>query len=239
MVGGEGDAAPCLVEGHRVVPFLSSLTKRCFVRLQATDTDHGAELWRTDGTGPGTVLVKDIYPGERSGGPTFMAPFGGYLFFQVTYWWNPDTIQLLPNAHAVNAIRNISWLCSSFNFLSLKQSNSDFDDALNRGPIGKKQASGVDTGWMLPPDHQDLCAGFRQSSFDTAVFFAVAEVQKLKRNLRVSRFCFRGGLSTQERSISCVSIDLNISANLKRTFGILQVSPTLCSAGSTNPSSAA
>lgn len=97
MVGGEGDAAPRLVEGRRVVPFLSSLTTRCFVRLQATDTDHGAELWRTDGTGPGTVLVKDIYPGERSGGPTFMTPFGGYLFFQVTYWWNPDTIQLLPN----------------------------------------------------------------------------------------------------------------------------------------------
>lgn len=41
-----------------------------------------------------------------------------------------------------------------------------------------KQASGLDTGWMLPPDHQDLCAGFRQSSFDSVVFFAVSEVQK-------------------------------------------------------------
>lgn len=42
-----------------------------------------------------------------------------------------------------------------------------------------KQASGVDTGWMLPADHQDFCGGFRQSSFDSAVFFAVSEVQKL------------------------------------------------------------
>ena len=38
------------------------------------------------------------------------------------------------------------------------------------------QGNGVDTGWMLPPEHQDLCGGFRQSSFDSTIFFAVSEV---------------------------------------------------------------
>lgn len=45
--------------------------------------EHGAELWKTDGTGAGTVLVKDVYPGERSGVSTSFVPFGDYLYFQV------------------------------------------------------------------------------------------------------------------------------------------------------------
>lgn len=52
---------------------------------QATDADHGAELWRTDGTTSGTVLVKDIFPGEQSGAPINLTPFGDYLYFQVSY----------------------------------------------------------------------------------------------------------------------------------------------------------
>lgn len=54
-----------------------------FALYQATDEYHGAELWKTDGTGAGTVLVKDIYPGEESGAPKFLTPFGDYLYFQV------------------------------------------------------------------------------------------------------------------------------------------------------------
>ena len=29
------------------------------------DTTHGTELWKSDGTEEGTVMVKDIYTGER------------------------------------------------------------------------------------------------------------------------------------------------------------------------------
>ncbi|MBS1744943.1 MAG: T9SS type A sorting domain-containing protein [Bacteroidetes bacterium] len=32
----------------------------------ANDSTHGRELWRTDGTGGGTILVKDLNPGEGS-----------------------------------------------------------------------------------------------------------------------------------------------------------------------------
>lgn len=60
-----------------------SLTYQPCKMPQATDAEHGAELWRTDGTGAGTVLVKDIYPGERSGSPTSLTAFGDYLYFQV------------------------------------------------------------------------------------------------------------------------------------------------------------
>lgn len=56
----------------------------CLHCLQATDAEHGAELWRTDGTGAGTVLVKDIFPGESSGAPAYLTPFGDYLYFQVS-----------------------------------------------------------------------------------------------------------------------------------------------------------
>jgi hypothetical protein len=37
------------------------------------------------------------------------------------------------------------------------------------------QAEGIDTTWQLPVDHTDHCGGFRQSSFDSRVFFAVSE----------------------------------------------------------------
>ena len=52
-------------------------------KKQATHENYGAELWRTDGTATGTVLVKDIYPGEVSGAPASLTPFGDYLYFQV------------------------------------------------------------------------------------------------------------------------------------------------------------
>ncbi|CAM9199449.1 unnamed protein product, partial [Discosporangium mesarthrocarpum] len=86
--------------------------------LPCFDETHGAELWRTDGTGAGTVLVKDIFPGEKGSEPAFLTPFDGYLYFQA---------------------------CN---------------------------ADGLDTGWMVAPEHRDECGCFRQSVFDPRVFFA-------------------------------------------------------------------
>jgi hypothetical protein len=35
-------------------------------------------------------------------------------------------------------------------------------------------SSGVDTSWMVLPRHRDLCGSFRQSAFDSRVFYAVS-----------------------------------------------------------------
>ncbi|MDY0169226.1 MAG: hypothetical protein RBS80_21970, partial [Thermoguttaceae bacterium] len=55
----------------------------------ANDGVHGWELWKSDGTPDGTVLVADIWPGEDAGWPNSSQPFKltaalGKLFFAAT-----------------------------------------------------------------------------------------------------------------------------------------------------------
>ena len=45
------------------------------------DSNYGPELWKTDGTAAGTVLVKDIYPGYYGGSPLHLTPVGNKLYF--------------------------------------------------------------------------------------------------------------------------------------------------------------
>ena len=42
---------------------------------------HGRELWKSDGTEAGTVLVKDIYPGSGNSNPDDLTDVDGTLFF--------------------------------------------------------------------------------------------------------------------------------------------------------------
>jgi len=55
--------------------------------FRANDADHGTELWKTDGTEDGTVLVKDIDPREYSSGskysgnPYWLTVMGDSLYF--------------------------------------------------------------------------------------------------------------------------------------------------------------
>ncbi|MFL6194291.1 MAG: ELWxxDGT repeat protein [Thermoanaerobaculia bacterium] len=49
--------------------------------FRAADLEHGTELWRTDGTAAGTVMVKDIAPGVFSSDPRGMAVLADRLWF--------------------------------------------------------------------------------------------------------------------------------------------------------------
>ncbi len=45
------------------------------------DEEHGAELWRTDGTASGTFMIKDIYPGEDGSYIRCITACGDKVFF--------------------------------------------------------------------------------------------------------------------------------------------------------------
>src|SRR5688572_17571415 len=46
------------------------------IYFAADDGERGAELWKSDGTAAGTVLVKDIFPGSGSSSPSGMTLVG-------------------------------------------------------------------------------------------------------------------------------------------------------------------
>jgi ELWxxDGT repeat protein len=52
-----------------------------WVRFAAADPPTGLELWKTDGTAAGTVLVKDIAPGGGAD-PTRLTALGNILLFE-------------------------------------------------------------------------------------------------------------------------------------------------------------
>lgn len=52
------------------------------VIFHAFDAEHGEELWSTDGTSEGTVLLADIYPGPQTSRSDFLMVIGSVLYFR-------------------------------------------------------------------------------------------------------------------------------------------------------------
>ncbi len=61
---------------------LSSAAELNGILLFSARGPEGEELWRTDGTGAGTYLVKDIFPGPGSSHPRGLRRAGNRVFFQ-------------------------------------------------------------------------------------------------------------------------------------------------------------
>ncbi|MDH4203176.1 MAG: hypothetical protein OEV87_09820 [Phycisphaerae bacterium] len=49
--------------------------------FSANDGVHGQELWKSNGTQSGTVMVKDINPGPKDSNPTHLTEYNGKLYF--------------------------------------------------------------------------------------------------------------------------------------------------------------
>lgn len=49
--------------------------------FSASDSQHGYELWRSDGTASGTFMIKDINTQIASSNPNILFDLGGYLYF--------------------------------------------------------------------------------------------------------------------------------------------------------------
>ncbi len=54
------------------------------VLFSVHDDASGSELWRSDGTSPGTFLLQDIVSGPTSSNPSSLTPVSGVVFFTVT-----------------------------------------------------------------------------------------------------------------------------------------------------------
>ncbi len=66
------------------IPYSGNFRLRCMnnqVYFFANDGVNGTELWKSDGTNAGTVMVKDINPGSQSGYPTRLHVMNGALYF--------------------------------------------------------------------------------------------------------------------------------------------------------------
>lgn len=52
--------------------------------FNAADGSRGPELWRSNGTAAGTLLVKDINPGSQGSNPSGLINMGGTLYFSAS-----------------------------------------------------------------------------------------------------------------------------------------------------------
>ncbi|MFZ1617363.1 MAG: ELWxxDGT repeat protein [Flavobacteriales bacterium] len=100
------DIAPGTGSGVSEYLELVSLAVGDVLYFRADDGVTGSELWRTDGTEAGTVLVKDIQGGALSSGPGSFAQVDGMLFFTAytgTQLWRSNG-----TANGTQLVRNFS-----------------------------------------------------------------------------------------------------------------------------------
>ena len=61
---------------------------------------YNHQLWKTDGTAAGTVMVKDIVPGQGSGGPLYMLEMNGTEFLARVKTLHPETVRMVLSGYS-------------------------------------------------------------------------------------------------------------------------------------------
>jgi len=139
--------------------------------------------------------LADIKIGRKSSNPRFLCNYQGSIFFQADdgvhgpEMWRDDGLTQTAGAQEAMDLENglfdpagqggRGW-GSVTQFLDLfpgpRGSSPSFMHVHNN--LMYFVSSGIDTSWMVPTDHRDLCNSFRQSSFDPRVHFAVSDSNK-------------------------------------------------------------
>ncbi len=79
---------------HANPQFLTNVNGTLY--FSANDGTTSTELWKSDGSSAGTVLVRDIRPGASGAGPVFLTNVNGTLYFSAndgttsTELWKSD-----------------------------------------------------------------------------------------------------------------------------------------------------
>jgi ELWxxDGT repeat protein len=79
--GSQGSGPGGFIQVNGTILFTADVVITTGSGHHQTTTYLGRELWRTNGTAAGTVLVKDINPGFESSGPSDFAVVNNTLFF--------------------------------------------------------------------------------------------------------------------------------------------------------------
>ena len=90
--------------GNSIPRSLTNVSGTLF--FAAFEGTTGIELWKSDGTEVGTVLVKDFAPGGASSGPAHLTSVKGTLLFAATL--DPFGIELLWISPDIGGVKDIN-----------------------------------------------------------------------------------------------------------------------------------
>ncbi|MBS0182918.1 MAG: cadherin-like domain-containing protein [Nitrospira sp.] len=124
---------------------------------------NGIELWKSNGTAAGTVLVKDIYPGSSTSSPSLLTSFKGMLFFvaydvQTGYQlWKSDG-----TAAGTQVVRTFYSIWPQATYLKVVNETLFFtaDDGVSRTELWK--TDGTAAGTVLV---KDIAVGYGRHSY--------------------------------------------------------------------------
>jgi len=111
----------------------------------ANDGVHGAELWVSDGTAPGTRMVQDLYPYAHSSEPELLTVAGNRLYFTADDGVTGRELWTLDLAAGPGCQPSSTRLCLNGGRFQAEAFWKDFQG--NRG-AGQAVALTPDTGWF-------------------------------------------------------------------------------------------